>query len=170
MSDIHALKNEVQSKTLTLVLLTLATMGIYPILWLQKNQPILNRITQTRIAGDGYVIWIAVCAGFNSAFTSMALSAASEMAFDLANGLSAFSVLLGLAAGILYIVWAFMARKALQSYALNIHHMDLRMNPFYTFFLSIFYINYCINDLAEEKKKQEILRSKLATGVSSSEA
>ena len=32
------------------------------------------------------------------------------------------------------------------------------MNGFYTFFLNIFYVNYCINDLPEEQRKQLILR------------
>ena len=59
---------------------------------------------------------------------------------------------------VLYEIWAFKTREALQKYALNEHKIDLRMNAFYTFFMTVYYINYCINDLPEEQRKQQILR------------
>lgn len=70
----------------------------------------------------------------------------------------ALSGILIVAANALYIVWAFKAKNALSEYALSEHKIDLRMNAFYTFFLNVFYINYCINDLPEEQRKQQILR------------
>jgi len=60
---------------------------------------------------------------------------------------------------VLYLVLAFKAKSAIQEYALNIHKIDLRMNRFYTFIFTIYYINYCINDLPEVKRKQDILNS-----------
>jgi len=62
-----------------------------------------------------------------------------------------------LAARILFIVWAFRARLALQAYALTEFKIDLRIDIFYTFLFDVFYIAYCINDLPEVYRKQLIV-------------
>lgn len=79
------------------------------------------------------------------------------------NALILIGSLLSLAGAVLYIVWAFRARAALQEYALNEHKIDLRMNGFYTFIFNVYYINYCINDLPEALRKQQILQGKTQT-------
>nr|RAZ61589.1 hypothetical protein DP202_26270 [Enterobacter cloacae] len=58
------------------------------------------------------------------------------------------------------IVWAFKAKTALQAYALNEFKFELKMNPFYTFIFSIYYIVYCINDMESELQKHNIIYSK----------
>jgi multisubunit Na+/H+ antiporter MnhB subunit len=68
------------------------------------------------------------------------------------------SQLLSLASSILFIVWAFKAKSALQEYALNTHKIDFRMKVFYTLIFNVYYINYCFNDLPESKRKQDILK------------
>jgi hypothetical protein len=67
-----------------------------------------------------------------------------------------------LTVSILEIVWAFKAKAALQEYVLNEFKIELRMNAFYTFGLTVFYINYCINDLPEVLRKNQILRGQTA--------
>ena len=89
---------------------------------------------------------IVVCIGLSGAFTGL-----GEESLDIIRGI------LSIAGGIMYIVWAFRARKALQEYALNEHKTDLRMNRFYTFLFNVYYINYCINDLPEDQRKQQRL-------------
>jgi len=147
MSSITELKDTINTKTLNLVLLTIVTGGIYPILWMYMNCPKIELITKSKIADNTFIIWLAVCVGLGGAFTN-----AGEESLDIIAGL------LTIASWVLYIVWSFKAKAALQNYALNEHKVDLRMNGFYTFFLTLFYINYCINDLPEAKRKQEILR------------
>ncbi len=66
------------------------------------------------------------------------------------------SGILAIALGVLYIVWAFRAKKALQEYALTEYKIDLKMNGFYTFIFNIYYINSCINDLPEAQRRQQI--------------
>ena len=63
MSSITILKEKVNTKTLNFVLLSIATAGIYPILWLYKNYNHIDEITNKTSANDIYIIWIAVCAG-----------------------------------------------------------------------------------------------------------
>ena len=148
MSTINELKDKIDTKTINLVLLTLATGGIYPILWLYENYKIIDTTTKIRTANNSYIIWIAVCAGLSSAFAGTG----EEVMDMIAGGLS-------VALWVLYIVWAFRARKSLQEYALNEHKIDLKMNRFYTFLFTLYYINYCINDLPEDQRKQQILNS-----------
>ena len=85
---------------------------------------------------------IAVCAGLGGAFSGQD---------DIIPNVIA--LLLSIAFNVLFIVWAFKAKSALQEYASNEHQIDLNMNGFYTFLFSIYYINYCINEITEIKNK-----------------
>jgi len=147
MQNISDLKDAINTKTIDLVLLTIVTAGIYPLMWMFKNQGIINKITNKEFSGDKFIIWIAVCAGL-----SMTLQFTGEDALDV------ISQLLSLASSILFIVWAFKAKSALQEYALNTHKIDFRMKVFYTLIFNVYYINYCFNDLPESKRKQDILK------------
>ena len=146
MSNISELKERVNTKTLNLVLLSIATLGLYPLLWLWQNVPVIDQVTKRKTADRTYLIWLAVCIAWGGA-----LSNSGDTTIDAIGGLFSIAVL------VLYVVWAFRARAALQNYALTEHKLDLKMNAFYTFFLQTFYINYCINDLPEAKRKQQIL-------------
>ncbi|KJG05884.1 hypothetical protein UA38_22280 [Photobacterium kishitanii] len=146
MSNISTLKNNINTKTLNLFLLSIATMGIYPLLWLYRSNLTISDITKSKITGDTYIIWIAVCVGLGGFFSR--------------HNQSLFLVLgaiLSISSTVLYIVWAFKAKKALQKYALNEFRFELKMNIFYTFFFNVYYINYCVNDLPEALNKQQIL-------------
>jgi len=146
MQNITDLKDKLNTKTMNLVLLTIATAGLYPVMWLFKHQDSINEIIGKEIAGNVFIIWLSVCIGL-----SMALTGLGEESLDIIAGL--FSI----GSVVLYVVWAFKAKSALQEYSLNVHKIDLRMNGFYTFLFNVYYINYCINDLPEAKRKQEIL-------------
>ena len=149
MSSIEEMKDEINSKTMNLVLLVTATGGIYLILWLWRNCRIIEKITNCKIADDVFLIWIAVCYGLAKTFIGLSVQ------------LNILGSILSIAGGILCMVWSFKAKKAIQEYALNEHKIDLRMNAFYTIIFNVYYINYCINDLPEAKRKQDILDSKL---------
>ncbi|NWC94652.1 MULTISPECIES: hypothetical protein [unclassified Pseudomonas] len=146
MSTINDLKDKIDTKTVNMVLLTIATAGLYLLLWVYRSNLIISETTKVRLADNTYIIWLAVCLGLSGAFSGTGSS------LDLVG------LILALAASALYIVWAFKAKQALSEYALSEFKIDLRMNGFYTFFLNVYYINYCINDLPEEQRKQNILR------------
>ncbi|WP_413470639.1 DUF4234 domain-containing protein [Undibacterium rugosum] len=44
--DAAELKDEIQTKTLHLILLTIVTSGLYPLLWLTRHHDTFNRITK----------------------------------------------------------------------------------------------------------------------------
>lgn len=146
MSKVTDLKDAINTKTLNFVLLTIATAGIYPIIWMFVNTQKLEKITAKKIADNNFLIWLAVCVGLGGAFSNL-----GEEILDVIAGL------LTIASWVLYIVWSFKAKSALQEYALTTHKVDLRMNGFYTFMLTVYYINYCVNDLPEAQRKQQIL-------------
>lgn len=154
MSNINELKDSLNTKTLNLVLLSIATGGIYPLLWIYKNTSTIERITKNNIASSSFTIWIAVCVGLGSA-----LAGSGVVSIDIV------SAILTIASWGLYIVWAFKARKAVQEYALHEHKIDLKTNAFYTILFTFYYVNYCINDLPEAKRKQNILAGNDAESV-----
>ena len=78
MSSISELKERVDTKTLNLVLLSIATVGLYPILWLWRNGEKISEVTKQRVGSDLFIIWIAVCAGWSGA-----LAGSGEVLFDV---------------------------------------------------------------------------------------
>ncbi len=145
MPNINELKDQINTKTMNLFLLTFATAGIYPIIWLYNNYRVIDKVTSSTTANDTYIIWIAVCVGINSIFSNTE----DEVLIIIA-------LILTIASSVLYIVWAFKAKKALQEYALKTHKINFKMNSFYTFLFTIYYINYCINDLSKSQRKLSI--------------
>lgn len=144
--DAAELKDEIQSKTLHLILLTIVTSGLYPLLWLTRHHDTFNRITKKQTINMKYIVWMAIFTGICLALRDARDKSAILMFFG--------AYIVG---SILFLIWAFRAKSALQNYALNTFKIDLRMNPVYTFFFTIFYINYCINDLPEVLRRQKIL-------------
>ena len=130
------------------MLLSIATGGIYPILWLYKNNQVICDVTKIQTVDNNFFIWLAVCVGWTNFFNGAGMGGAMQV----------LGIILTVGIFVLYEIWAFKTREALQKYALNEHKIDLRMNAFYTFFMTVYYINYCINDLPEEQRKQQILR------------
>jgi len=141
MSQISCLREKISTKTLNLVLLTIATSGIYPILWLYRYYPVINEVTETKSIDDVLVVWIAVCIGMGGSLLDF-----GENVPIILGGI------LVTAGNILYLVCAFKMRASLQEYALQKHKVNLPMNRFYTFIFTIYYVNYCINDLECKSK------------------
>ncbi len=154
MQILFLLRYQPFKKTLHLVLLSIATAGIYPLVWMFINTNKVESITSKKIADNTFLIGLAVCLGLSSAF-----SGSGNDAIAVVAGILSLSSLA------LYIIWAFRAKAALQEYALTEHKIDLKMNGFYTFLLTIYYINYCVNNLAEEQRKKDVLTGQsTATG------
>ncbi|MGL5949527.1 MAG: DUF4234 domain-containing protein [Aeromonas sp.] len=142
------LKFAVNMQTLHFVLLTIVTGGIYPILWIYKYTAIIENLTKSTIADKNYAIWLSVCVGLSGVFIGIG----DDTAMVIGG-------LLSLGPWILNINWAFKARTAIQDYALSELKIDYKMNGFYTALVTLYYINYCINDLPEAKRRQMIINS-----------
>lgn len=159
MSTITELKDAINTKTLNFVLLTIATAGIYSIVWLFINTPKIEKTSGKKVADNTFLIWLAVCVGLGGSFANQ-----GDEILDVIAGL------LTIASWVLYIIWAFKAKAVLQEYVLNEHKIDFKMNGFYTFLFTVYYINYCINDLPEAKRKQQILTGETIAKESTSDS
>ena len=154
MANITDLKDALATKTLTLVLLTILSTGIYPTMWMYLNTEKIEKITGKAIANQKYIINIACCMGLSSIIASLARLRGAET-------LPTICVLLSLTCTALVTVWAFKAKSAIEDYALTQHKIDLKMNVFYTFLFNLAYINYCANNLPELQRKKQILTNTL---------
>jgi len=160
MNDISTLSQRLATPTLHFVLLSIATFGVWPLLWLYKKQDIIRETTGMPGYGNLFIIWLAVCFGVGRQLAAMASPdiAGYDPTSDTLLGLSA---VLSLACAVMYIVWAFKTRAALRHYALNTFHFDLKMNAFYTVLLNVFYVTYCINDMPQALAKHRIIHQQV---------
>ncbi|WP_305845464.1 DUF4234 domain-containing protein [Photobacterium leiognathi] len=133
--NIKDLKNVTNIGTFKLLVLSLITGGIYLLMWLYRNHTKLNEILGEKIVSDKFIIGLGVALYL------------CGIATDTENPVTLIiSIIAVICYCVMYIMWAFKMRKALQHYAVTQYHFKLKMNAFYTFIFTIYYINYCIND------------------------
>jgi len=154
-SNVNILKNNINTKVSNFVLLSIVTGGIYPMMWLYMNQPKLTEHTHNEFVAKDYPLWLAIVTGFGWLLTDI-----SYFISESETVLDHIATLLSVASTVMIIFWAFKAKRALQIYALNEFKFELKMNPFYTFIFSIYYIVYCINDMESELQKHNIIYRK----------
>lgn len=142
MSDISALKEKNNLKTLHLFLLGLITSSLYFIVWMYKTNAFLEEITKIKTMSSRYFICYLALMGLGGLF----VNSANPYVVSLGGMMLLTSTILG-------IVWAFRARNALRAYTLTEHNFELRMKGVYTLLFTIYYVNYCINDLPNAKQK-----------------
>lgn len=163
MSSINDLSTRLNSKTLNFVLLSVVTCGIYPLLWLYRKQGIISETTGVSFTSDLYVLWMTICFGISRQFAMMGTTDPEMYGYDtVADMFAMLSGVLSIACAVMYIIWAFKARAALRQYALNTFRFDLKMNAFYTVIFSVYYINYCINDMQQALAKHQIIHGATA--------
>jgi hypothetical protein len=124
-----------------LVFLQFITIGIFPLVWLYRNAKKANEIVGAELVNETFLI-----AQIIVTILSLLLIWTDYSGF--------FSF----ATGVLWIVWAFKARRVLMAYAATLG-IDLRMNRFYTIIFTLFYVLYCINDLPVLAERQSNLRA-----------
>lgn len=155
MNDINLLKNKIDTKVTKFVLLSVVTGGIYPMMWLFLNQSKLTEEMKNEFVAKDYPLWLAIVTGFGWLLIDVSYAVS-----DTETILDHIATLLSVASAVMLIVWVFKAKSALRAYALNEFKFELKMNPFYTFIFSIYYIVYCINDMESELQKHNIIHSK----------
>jgi hypothetical protein len=151
---VNTLKDSINTKVLNFFLLTIATGGIYPMMWLYLNQKKLTEEMKSNFIANDYPLWLAVVTGFGWLLVDISYAIS-----DTETVLDHVASLLSIASAVMLIVWSFKAKTALQVYALNEFKFELKMNPFYTFIFNVYYIVYCINDMESALKKHNIIYS-----------
>lgn len=147
-ADPGLLSQLVHVKTVWLWFLSMATFGIYLLLWLYRNARTIEQVTKAKLTGDAYILWMAFLLACNIATRgSDPQDAYSALFILLLNSIT------GLALFIMLVVWAYKAKRALESYAREQLGIHWHLNAFWTFIFNIFYINYCINDLPDAYRR-----------------
>ncbi|WP_233960204.1 MULTISPECIES: hypothetical protein [Enterobacterales] len=152
MNDINLLKNNLDTKVLNFVLLTAVTGGIYPLMWLFLNQRKLTEAIKNNFIDNNYPLWIAVATGLGWFLSDFSYEVSDEDTI-----LDYIAALLSFASVVMYIVWGFKAKVALQAYVLKEFKFELKMNMFYTFLFNVYYIIYCINSMESEYQKHRVI-------------
>lgn len=161
--SVSFLKDKLNTSTQKLVLLSAATGGIYMLMWLYRHHDTITEEVEQGFSSRVMIIWMAVCFGMAAFLRPLFPVQIDEYGYSydsLAETMSVICFLLSLAAIVLYIVWAFKARMALQQYALTQYRFELKMNPVWTILFHVFYISYCINAMPDALAKHQIIHGK----------
>ncbi|AKE59423.1 hypothetical protein F384_13075 [Citrobacter amalonaticus Y19] len=172
-STISSLKEKLNTPTWHLVLLAAATYGIYPLMWLYKNQDTIMDEVGQRFSSGTFIVWMAVCSGVSVMLNLLFPVQVDQYGYaydSSAQMMAGLAFLISLAWIVLTIVWAFKARASLQQYALTQFRFELRMNPAWTILFHVFYINYCINTMPEALAKHQIIHGKPDVATTTSDA
>lgn len=172
-STISSLKEKLNTPTWHLVLLATATYGIYPLMWLYKNQDTIMDEVGQRFSSGTFIVWMAVCSGVSVMLNLLFPVQVDQYGYaydSSAQMMAELAFLISLAWIVLTIVWAFKARASLQQYALTQFRFELKMNPAWTILFHVFYINYCINAMPEALAKHQIIHGKPDVATTTSDA
>ena len=139
------LAQAVNTKTLHLVLLAAGTLGLWEFIYMRDKQMQISEITgcPKPIGTNGLIICAIVLFmhGLYQQLSGLAGLDEFTLGFGWVLSISAYAICL---------VWSFRARKAIRQYAIQEFLFDYPINPFLTFLLRDFYVNYKINCLAEK--------------------
>jgi Domain of unknown function (DUF4234) len=136
------------------ILLTIVTLGFYPAIWLLKRSAFLDRLNASQSLGTALptVVIVMNTLGFAAAFAGKEASAISSF--------------LSLGAGVCALVANFRVAAILRSDFARTGRF-LSVSSVLTFFLSIYYLQYKINEAAETpaRVKRKKKRKKKPTDV-----
>jgi Domain of unknown function (DUF4234) len=127
------------------LLLTVATVGIYPLYWLYTRTRILNCILPSRAIPIG-----------------LAVAAAGLLAADCAGGfvkgiypddlaVRAMSTVIGLSLNVVNLVWVFMLRNRLNEHFVSHRGDRYWLGGVLTFFFQVLYLQYKLNQLIDRE-------------------
>lgn len=143
---ISSLTDKIGMKTLHLVLLAIASGGIYLIVWLVERYKVFNEMADKEIISKDFIATISILMGISGFLSSLG-----------GDTIALFASLVDIAWGIMFIVMAFKVSKTMEDFYAKKFKLDLKFNKFYLVIFNIFYINYCVNELVEIERKESFL-------------
>lgn len=160
MKNINALKLITNQGTGKFVLLSFLTISIYPMMWGWKNTDAFNSELDAKPFESNIFIYLAVLFGIS--FYLDIFSIGSDIinygyVSDSNNTFDIISMLLTFIVFIIWVVWSFRMKAALEFYAAKNYGIVLKLNGVWTLLFQCFYINYCMNDLANCLAKEKML-------------
>lgn len=131
------------------VVVGLIGFGIWPVMYVALREKRINEALCAELIPH----WISVTQ-ITLLCTTLGLKfLGSAMGSDDITGLSVFT---GLATGLIWVVFAFKAKRVLEDVAVFQWKLpNYRLNSAWTLFFSLFYIVYCLNDLPKVVERFE---------------
>lgn len=120
------------------VIVGLLGAGIWPVIYLAKRAKKINEALGVELIAQ----WLVT--------TQIVLLCVTLVCriFGSSDDIADLSLLTSLAMGIVYIVFAFKAKTLFEHIVIDQWGVrGYRLNAFYTFFFTVFYVVYCLNDL-----------------------
>ena len=147
-SELVRLVSDNNLTTTKLIILTIATAGIYSYIYNWHLQKVIN----DKFYPDKNLNKILLI------YTCM-FSWMSYVQILFGDDIRVLAGILTLFAIGFWVYWNFRVKKVLEDIALYKFNINLRLNNFYTLIFGIYYFCYCINDLENIKKRDNYLKS-----------
>ncbi|ABK06951.1 MULTISPECIES: hypothetical protein [Burkholderia cepacia complex] len=149
-------RNAAQTVFPLFVIVGIFGLGIWPVMYLSMREKRINEalgaeliphwVSVTQVALLGTTLFLKFFGGWIDS-----------------DDIVGLSVLTSLAMGVMWIVFAFRAKATLERVV--VHQWQItgyRLNPVWTFFFSLFYIVYCLNDLPEAVRRASPIQQPVA--------
>jgi hypothetical protein len=137
---INELKDEFGESTGKLVILVIATLGIYYFIWFAQRRKKFNELAGEKVFSFNLLLAAAVCTALSDILTQVQ----SAMTGD-----TGYSDIFSFTYGILVCVISWKIASFLEVYLSQNHKIDIKLNRFLVVILNLFYINYYFNNLDE---------------------
>jgi hypothetical protein len=145
--------------TINMVGLSIITVGTYPFMWLYENIESFGSFSRKPYTKWSIIIcaalfgWQGILGQINNYFALDPYNNAGIIAF-----VSILSFMLSIAAILyLFVVVTMPSLNGLSDHLLSTEKIDLKINGFFAFIFTSFYMNYKINEVIELRKRKAIM-------------
>lgn len=143
---------ESNKSTWHMVGMTALTLGFYLFLWAMKNRPAFNSFSKGEVSEWNIYVTAAVFA-WAGLIQQAAPSETEDLTVAIVSGLIGFSLQVVLA----ITIYLSITTKVIHGLAeVSIDERNLKINRFFAFLFSFFYINFKINQIAKVSNRVEI--------------
>jgi hypothetical protein len=138
---------------LVMLLLTIVTLGIYPLVWFYQTKRQLDPLdTYTRLTWHPLVLAAGLLAANIFSVTVVRIPKDLAVLRPISHARLDFDRLLAVALTFVIIYLALVVRCILEEYSEKYLDEEVKFSKFATFVLNIFYLQYKMNRLAAAKK------------------
>lgn len=145
MTKKPAISKAFTDETFAMVALAVVTFGVYNLIWSARAIRYVNSLARSRVVGDWPIAVGAAVAGVQGYLITVGVES-DDIGFLLL--MYQLSGVLNFVFIAMLIIAAFMFRSALQK-AFNNLGVQRKLNPVWTFFLGVIYINHVMRDVAQ---------------------
>ena len=135
--NIKELSKKLDMTTTNFIILSFVTFFVYPVMWLYKNNGDIETALQTKLIDSRLILVVAVLVGLMHGCPVRLIVLNADLIYFFAP----------IVIGVIYVIWALNAKKAIELIMKKDFETDFKMNLFATIILNIYYISYCIEKI-----------------------